>query len=323
MSENKPQNIWVLYGGSSAEREVSLRSGQGIAKALATKGFHVDSYDVRPGAQFLDLPWKKAPDIVFLGLHGTWGEDGTIQGFLESLDIAYVGSGVLSSALCFHKGLAKKQLQQFQVPCPHSIDVFSEVGLDFLSKHGNFQNIVSKNWFIKPARQGSTIGIERYNAKSGDNFLELCKKALKFDEYLVIEEWIQGRELTVPLLHGKAMPIVEIKALSDFYDYESKYTKGKTQYLCPAPLPEAVALRVSELAELAFQALDCADYGRVDFMLKDGTTPLVLEMNTLPGMTETSLVPKSAVAAGMDYAGFLEKLVLGSWQRQRKAKHGK
>ncbi len=311
-----PRKIWILFGGNSAEREVSLNSGRGIANALKTKGYDVQGFDVSPGPAFYQLPWNTPPDIVFIGLHGTWGEDGTIQGYLESLKIPYVGSGVLASAVSFHKGLAKKQMQQFGVPCAPSFDIVGKHGLDVFKKEGRFKDIVKKKWFIKPARQGSTIGIQRYAAEGDEHFLSLCTEALKFDDYLLVEEWIEGRELTVPLLHGRALPIVEIKPHSDFYNYESKYTKGKTEYFAPAALSEDVALKISHISELVFQSLGCVDYGRVDVMLRGDFTPFVLEMNTLPGMTETSLVPKSAAAAGMDYATFLEKLLLGSWKRQ-------
>lgn len=324
----KPLNIWVLFGGPSKERDVSLRSGKGITEALKAKGHQVSGFDVLPGERLLALDWKNKPDLVFIGLHGSFGEDGTIQGFLEALDVAYVGSGVQSSAICFHKGLAKKQMLAAGIPMPFSYDFSGAAGFSSLEKAGTLpQDFFKKNWFIKPAREGSTIGIERYRGtdlsvgQARDAFLTQLAKSLAFDQDILVEEWIEGAELTVPLIEGKALPVVEIRPDSNFYDYESKYTKGKTHYFCPAPLSASDTKACQEIAEKAFQVLDCRDYGRVDIMLsKQG--PKVLEMNTLPGMTETSLVPKSAQAAGLDYASFLDQLVRASLQRQKQgSKH--
>ncbi len=320
----KAKKIWVLFGGHSSEREVSLRSGKGIVEALSGKGYEVKGYDVRPGLSFLSLDWKNPPDIVFIGLHGAFGEDGTIQGFLQTLGIPFVGSGVQASAMSLHKGLAKKQMLAWGIPMPFSYEICGSKGFTVLESSGSLdRDFFSKNWFIKPAREGSTIGIERFRGsemdsrKSRETFLEMLKIAETFDTDLLIEEWVDGPELTVPVLDGKAFPVIEIRPLSKFYDYESKYTKGKTEYLCPAPLAEKDTLLCQKLAEKSFIALGCSDYGRVDMMLgKDG--PKIIEMNTLPGMTETSLVPKSAAVVGLDYASFLEKLVNISYARQMK-----
>ena len=322
--KERPQKIWVLYGGSSSEREVSLRTGKGITDALKSKGYEVDGFDIKPGPGLLSLQWNAAPDLVVLGLHGSFGEDGTIQGFLESLKIPYVGSAVFASALCFHKGMTKRRLVAKALPCPFSFDVSGPQGFVELKATREFpKDFYARNWYLKPAREGSTIGILRYRGEDLDeservrNFENFLSETFKFDSYVLIEEWVEGPEITVPVLHGKALPIVEIRPMTHFYDYESKYTKGRTEYLCPAPLPPDITRRAQELAELSFEALECRDYGRVD-MIVSAKGPVILEMNTLPGMTETSLVPKSAAAAGLDYAEFLEKLVLGSFERQRK-----
>lgn len=306
-------------GGPSSEREVSLRTGRGIATALKSKGFAVESFDVQPGPALGQLSWSAPPDIVFIALHGPFGEDGTLQGFLDSLQIPYVGSGVGASALSMHKGLAKKHLEQFGVPLAKSFDFEGESGLEkFLRQHAS-ENFLAKKWFIKPAREGSTIGIERYDPSAGtrgrSDFEKLCRSALRYDSYLLVEEWIEGAEITIPVLFGQAMPVVEIRPLSHFYDFQSKYTAGKTEYLCPAPLDAALTEKVQRLSEDVYRYLECEDYGRVDMMLGP-QGPIVLEMNTLPGMTETSLVPKSAKVAGLSYEDFVEKLVKGSYEKQ-------
>jgi D-alanine-D-alanine ligase len=317
----KPNTIWVLYGGSSAEREVSLRSGKGIHEALNSKGFQSELFDVRPGESLQSLNWRDPPDLVFIGLHGTFGEDGVIQGFLESQKIKYVGSDSKSSSLCFNKGLTKKVLQSHGVAVPQGFEFHGESDYKhFLRSSLIPRDFFKTDWFIKPAREGSTVGIERYEgsvASSQQDFEKKLLSAMKFDSYILIEEWIKGPEITVPLMFGKALPSVEIRPLSQFYDYESKYTKGKTEYLCPAQIPPQMEKTAQELAEKSFRYLECFDYGRVDIMLaKEG--PKILEMNTLPGMTETSLVPKSAKVAGMSYADFLERLVNYSFERQTK-----
>jgi D-alanine-D-alanine ligase len=320
----KKLKIWVLYGGPSKERDVSLRSGRGIVEALKSRGHEVEGFDVLPGEKIISLNWKQKPDIVYIALHGTFGEDGTIQGFLEAVQVPYVGCGVQSSAICFHKSLAKKQMATHGIPMPFSYDFTGEKGFFVLENSGSLcRDFYERNWFIKPAREGSTIGIERFRGaeqdsrKSREAFHKLLKNSLSFDQDILVEEWVEGAELTVPLLLGKALPVVEIRPDSKFYDYESKYTKGKTNYLCPAPLSAEQTHVCQEVAERCFVALDCRDYGRVDMIMgREG--PKVLEMNTLPGMTETSLVPKSAAAAGLDYATFLEKLIFASLERQQK-----
>jgi len=315
--------VWVLFGGPSREREVSIKSGNGIAKALKSKGYVVEAFDVQPGPAIHSLNWAQPPDIVFLGLHGTWGEDGVIQGFLESLKIPYVGSDVQASVLSFHKGLSKMLMSAAGIPVPFS---YSIKGLDSFQNMENSGNLsrefFSNDWYLKPAREGSTIGIERFRgttfkgSSARSEFYRLLNLVLEFDQDVLIEEWIEGPELTVPVLNGKALPVVEIRPDSKFYDYSSKYTVGKTQYFCPAPLSMDDTLLCQSLAEKTFRCLSCLDYGRVDIMLgKNG--PKVLEMNTLPGMTETSLVPKSAMAAGLDYATFLDVLLKSSMERQR------
>jgi D-alanine-D-alanine ligase len=321
----RPQHIWVLYGGSSSERDVSLKTGQGVAAALEKKGFRVQAFDIRP--ESLDeLPWSEKPDLVFVGLHGHFGEDGVVQGYLETRRVAYVGSGVLSSSVCFHKGFTKSILVQEKLPTPEYLEFNGEGHFLNEERGGRLgSDFYGRSWFIKPAQEGSTIGINRYRAeqipdsKRRECFFEMLQDSLKYCQDIVVEEWVDGPELTVAILDGRALPPIEIRPKSHFYDYQAKYTVGATEYLCPAPLGADQSAEIYSIAVRTFHVLKCQDYGRVDFILGP-KGPLVLEMNTLPGMTPTSLVPKAAAAAGMSYEDFVERLVCASYLRQTRNK---
>jgi D-alanine-D-alanine ligase len=319
MNQKRPKNVWVLYGGTSSEREVSVSTSANIIEALKKKNFDVSGYDVRPG-ELLSIDWSNKPDVVFIGLHGTFGEDGTIQGFLESIGVPYVGSGVFSSALCFHKGLTKKTLVNFGLPTPASYEIMGQAGAEALADSLFSEPNRKHKYFIKAARQGSTVGVYPFDAdqmnhdQAKNTFKELCIKALSFDECVLVEEWIVGREITVPVVCGKTYPAVEIRPISGFYDYESKYTKGKTEYICPAPASKSESAAMAALSMRAFEVLECRDYARVDFILSDNG-PTILEVNTLPGMTSTSLLPKSAAMHGIDYPELMELLVCTAFNR--------
>ena len=316
------KDIWVLYGGNSSEREVSLNSGKQIEASLKRSGFVTQLFDVSPGASLTSLDWSNPPDMVFLGLHGSFGEDGKIQGFLESYGIPYVGSNSFSSAICFDKIATKLLLHSTGIPCIPSFHLFSPNDLEsFLSSSQVQSELQTKRYFVKASRQGSTLGAFRYDPKEFknplDGFREICLKAFEFDSRVLVEEWVVGRELTVALFKGKALPIVEIIPDSQFYDYEHKYTKGRTQYISPAKIDDVTTEKIKHFAERAYVILENKDYARIDFLLTDSGDFFVLEMNTLPGMTETSLVPKAAQAFGISYDEFLRDLVDYSEKRQR------
>ncbi len=322
----RPQKVWVLYGGVSSEREVSLKTGRGVAAALENRGFGVRAFDIRP-EKLDELPWAESPDIVFIGLHGHFGEDGVVQGYLECRGIPYVGSGVLSSSVSFHKGFTKSLLIHEKIPTPFAYEFNGESHLLNEERGGRLdKDFFDRNWFIKPAQEGSTIGIERFRgaeipaSQRRAVFFEKFQTALKFCQDVLVEEWIEGPEVTVPILEGRALPAIEIRPKSQFYDYQSKYTAGATEYLCPAPLDSGVLSELSSLAVRTFHVLKCQDYGRIDFILGP-RGPVVLEMNTLPGMTPTSLLPKSAAAEGLSYEDFVERLVCSSYARQKKGRH--
>ncbi len=292
---------------------MSLRTGAGIVQALKSKGHSVQGFDVKPGRDLLALPWNDAPDLVFLALHGKWGEDGGVQGFLDTMGVPYTGSSACSSALCFHKGLTKQILRAAGVPVPESFDVSGRESFESLLVAN--PDLARRRLFIKPAREGSTVGIQRFFGDGVEKLKSAMELAFGYDKEVLLEEWILGREVTVPVWYGKALPLVEIRPLSEFFDYESKYTKGKTEYLCPAPLPAEMTRQIQVYAERAFRALECDDYGRLDVMIHPERGPFFLEMNTLPGMTETSLVPKSAAAAGVNYAEFVHRVALQAHAR--------
>lgn len=314
----QPKNIWVIYGGSSSERDVSVNTAANVIEALKKKNFSVKGFDVKPG-ELLSIDWSEKPDVVFIGMHGTFGEDGTMQGFLEAIGVPYVGSGVFSSALCFHKGLTKKTLVNFGLPTPASYEVLGMSGVQALAKNLFVEGKTHK-YFIKAARQGSTVGIYPFDSKGMSleaakaSFLDICTKALHFDECILVEEWIVGKEFSVPIVGGKAYPAVEIRPVSGFYDYESKYTKGKTEYICPAQISDAETQTLARLAERAFEVLECRDYARVDFIVNE-KGPTILEMNTLPGLTSTSLLPRSAGTLGIGYPELMEILVTQAFNR--------
>jgi D-alanine-D-alanine ligase len=318
----RSQEIWVIYGGESSEREVSLRTGSNLLSALQLKGFKVKGVEIKSQKDLLAIFHKQKPDFVVLGLHGTFGEDGRVQGFLETMGVPYVGSGVLSSALCFNKAVTQSLLKQAGCPvAPFIVCEKRNFSLQKVLKEN--PKILNRKSFIKAACQGSTIGVYRYDpqdfveSKRETAFAGLCEKAFHYDEELIVEEWIEGRELTCAIVLDEAYPLVEIRPNSKFYDYSSKYTAGETEYLCPAPLDESLSKKIQMSCLKAFKILRCQDYARIDVMLRDSGEFFILEANTLPGMTATSLVPKAAKAKGLSFEDFVELLVTESYARQK------
>ena len=288
-------NITVMLGGPSAEREVSLRSGAAVAKALRSLGHDVTEVDPKDG-QF-DLPRKT--DVVFLALHGTYGEDGTVQRRLDKLGALYTGCDAESSRIAFDKVLTKKRCVETKVPTAKYLVV-------------NSKTVPwPKSWqpplVVKPVRQGSSVGLQF--VEQVGNWQPALAEALKHDSEVLVEEKIAGRETTVGILGGEPLPIVEVRPKTGGYDYKNKYTAGRTEYFCPAEFDAATAKRIQDAALGAFRAVGGRDYARVDVMVRPGGEPVVLEVNTLPGMTETSLLPKAAAAAGLNYAQLCQRMV--------------
>ena len=288
--------VGVLYGGDSAEREVSLMSGQGVYDALRSKGVDAQIFDT--GHYTLVDLINSGFDRVFIALHGRHGEDGTLQGALELLKIPYTGSGPLASALAMDKIMTKKVWIEQGLPTP---------GYAVLNADSDLEQEAGRlglPLIVKPPHEGSTVGVTRVDTLDG--LEEAFHLANRYDADVLAEQFIAGRELTVAVLgkgkDARALPVIEIIAPGGNYDYEHKYVSNDTQYICPAELPDALTDEILRLAEQAYVALGCEGWGRADFMLDGAGKPWLIELNTSPGMTSHSLVPMGAKAAGMSYA---------------------
>jgi D-alanine-D-alanine ligase len=304
----KSKKIAVVMGGPSDEREVSLNTGRAILKALQTKGYNVIEIDLEP-KQFITKIVEENVDIVFNAIHGKFGEDGILQGALELLGIPYTGSGVLASAIAMDKGVSKRIFVAAGIPTPKS-RLYTKDELN-----AALPTVIEKDFgvpvVIKSAAQGSSIGV--YIVEKPGDLNEAVKQAFKYSDSILVEEFIKGREVTVAVYGShdpKALPIIEIAPHSGRYDYHSKYTKGATEYIVPAKLDNDVTIELQKVAVTTFKALGCRGIARVDIMLDQQNRPYVLEVNTIPGMTATSLVPKAAAAAGISFEDLCEKLLL-------------
>jgi len=279
--------IAVLMGGVSREREVSIESGTCVAEALKEAGANVVLADIKPGQ--LEILDDKGIDVFFIALHGSWGEDGQLQSILESKGLAYTGSGPEASKLAFDKWESKKLFEKAGVPSPEA--VLFEPKLTAISLW------VSKRYVVKPLREGSTIGISI--SDTADEAIEAAKKcAAEFGDCM-IEKFVNGREITVGVLGNLALPILEIRAPGGFYDYEAKYISNHTEYLFDTINDAGLTARIQKSAVDCFNALGCRGAARVDFMIAEDGEPYVLEINTIPGMTRHSLLPKAAGKIGI------------------------
>jgi D-alanine-D-alanine ligase len=298
--------IGVLYGGTSAEREVSLSSGKGIIAAVKSKGHEVIEVDFHP-ERLEEVLALKDVDFVFIALHGRFGEDGRVQGLLDMLGTPYVGSGVLGSALAMDKARAKTFFRKVGIRVAEEKIVY-----DYNYSPLEFSLNMEYPVVVKPNQEGSTIGLTI--AKNEEELHVGIKEALRFDNTALIEEFIQGREVTVAVMGNKgsekALPVIEIVHKNAYYDYESKYAPGMSEHICPAKLDESTTSYLQNNAVLAHQASDCNVYSRVDFIVpNDGSDPVILEVNTLPGMTPTSLYPEAASEIGLSYQDMIEELI--------------
>lgn len=294
------KRIGVLLGGLSAEREISLRTGQAALSALQRIGYQAVAIDVDE-----NLPAQlrqERIDVAFICLHGRFGEDGRVQGLLEMLQIPYTGSGVLASSLIIDKVATKKMLLYHELPTP---------GFEVLTHGDSVDELLQRcrhlPLVVKPSREGSTIGITI--ARSQEALRHGLDTAATLDRTVLVEEFIEGAELTVSVLNGQALPIIQIVPKSGFYDFHAKYTAGQTEYLLPAPMDAALYAQIQRVSEDICQKLDCRGAARVDFMLREREF-YCLEVNTIPGMTETSLLPKAAAEAGIDFDQLVEQILL-------------
>ena len=299
--------ICVLYGGTSAEREVSLSSGKGIIEALKKKNHDVIGIDFRGTKECLLQIMNLNVDLFFIGLHGRLGEDGRVQGLLDLLKIPYVGSNVLGSALAMDKARSKKMfaLKGIRVAKEKLVEKHS-----FIKE--SFSHELTYPVVVKPNHEGSTIGLTI--AQNEAELIVGIDSAFNHDDVVLLEEFISGQEVTVAVMGNKgnvkALPIVEIVPKNAYYDYESKYAPGMSEHIVPARVSDEMTNLLQEQAVLAHEALGCDVYSRVDFIVpKDGGNPVILEVNTLPGMTPTSLYPDAAREIGLSYEDMIETLV--------------
>lgn len=285
--------VAVLMGGCSAERAVSLNSGQAVLDSLLRSGVDAVGIDFQGDIQSIiqALPL----DRIFLALHGRGGEDGTIQGVLEALEIPYTGSGVMGSAIAMDKTRTKYLWQGMNLPTPK----FSYVESKDSALLTQLVSLIGFPLAVKPSREGSSIGV--FKVSNQTQLESAVDAALEMDEQVLLEQWIEGSEFTISLLNGVAMPVIGLKTDHAFYDYEAKYESDNTQYLMPSGLSKAEEESLGHLSERAFHALGCSGWGRVDVMRDARGQFWLLEVNTIPGMTSHSLVPMAAKAQGMSF----------------------
>jgi len=296
------KRVAVLLGGLSAEREVSLVSGRDCAKALREEGFDVVEIDAGHNLESQLLAAR--PDVVFNALHGRWGEDGCVQGLLELLRIPYTHSGVLASALAMHKQRAKDVFRAAGIPVVNSVVADR--------REAGSRHLLEPPYVVKPVNEGSSVGV--YIIRKGDNRppAELGSETWQLSDLMMVEEYVPGRELTVAVMGGKALAVTEIVPKTAFYDYEAKYASGGSEHVIPARIEPAVAEKAMRLAEKAHEILGCRGVSRADFRYDDSGTNhrlILLEVNTQPGMTPTSLVPEQASFCGYGFGALVRWMV--------------
>ena len=302
-----PKKIAVLMGGPGSERDVSIATGTGVAKALRSLGAEVVEIDVK-GTDF-ELPHNI--ELAFNAIHGTFGEDGQVQKILEERGVAYTGEGVAESELAFDKVRSKEAFQQHDVATPY----WQSITL-------GQRPTIPIPFVIKAPRQGSTVGV--YIIKNENEIDAALEKAAKYDREVLVEKFIPGRELTIGILGDQALPILEIIPKGGFYDFTNKYpflnpgAGGGAEHVCPAKIPEEQTRAIQDLALRAHRALGLQVYSRVDVLLPEEGEPTVLEVNTIPGMTEASLLPEAAAAAGIGYAQLCARIIELSRERMNR-----
>ena len=292
-------------GGKSREREISLQSGQAMLASLQRQGYNANALEA--GDDLAAELLESKPDAVLIALHGRYGEDGSVQGMLEMMGIPYSGSGVLPSAICMDKALTKDLLTPIGIPVPEAclVSAIEEIATACAEEPISYPVVV------KPNREGSTLGI--YLVAEAAELEAAVAKSLDFDDTVLIERYIKGTEVTVGVLNGRPLPVLEVVPKTGFYDYAAKYTKGQTDYIIPARIPEPVAHQIQQQSEMIFHHLNLSGVVRIDFIIESGGEasgqPVFLEVNTIPGMTETSLIPKAAEHAGISFDQVVEAML--------------
>jgi D-alanine-D-alanine ligase len=306
----KRKKIGVLMGGTSAERDVSLKSGAAIYHALKTRGYHVVAIDVK---EDLCVVLKKAKiEIAFLALHGGHGENGAMQGMLEVMGIPYTGAGVLASALAMDKEASKKLFDYHGIPVPpfkivKKSEGFGELSLSVRSQNYSVRTGFPLPWVVKPVSEGSSVGVNIVKKKS--LVQKALREAFRYGETAIIEKYIAGKEIQIGILHNCAIGGVEVRPSLEFYNYKAKYTSGLTEYILPPQIGKKTYEKCEQIALSAHKALGCRGATRVDLRVEQHGRPYVLEVNTIPGMTETSLLPKIAKQSGLEFPVLLEKIL--------------
>ena len=306
-------HIGVLMGGYSSEREISLKSGQAVFTALQDAGCQVTAIDITSDDEqtIVDLIRKSDLDVAFIALHGRLGEDGTIQGILQKTGIPYPGAGVEASGIAINKVKTQNLLKSKNIPVAEHV-VFqraAEVDIDQILKVLSFPVVV------KPACEGSSIGVGIVNEKKD---LEVAlKEAFGYGNEVLVERFIPGKELTVGILDEEPLCVIEICHANTFFDFTSKYKSGTTQYLIPAALDEKTTQEIQKLALRAHQAIGCENFSRIDIMLDQQSKPYILEINTIPGFTSTSLLPKAAQAKGISFTQLCLKLIELAYEKKK------
>lgn len=296
----KDKHIGVLMGGWGPEREVSLKSGKAVLDSLIKAGY--DAVAIEAGDDLVEKLKREKIEVAFVALHGPVGEDGIIQGVLEFLRIPYTGSGVVASALCMDKRISKRIFEAEGIPTAKWEAI----------RRGEKPSKINSPMVVKPARQGSSVGVRILREDNPRELDKALKDAFSLDEWVIVEEYVEGKEITVGVLDGEPLGCVEIVPKGGFYDYERKYTPGMTEYIAPAPIADSVAERIRTLAKRAFLALGCRGAARADFRLSLDNEPKILEVNSIPGLTSTSLLPKSAGVVGMDFDTLVQRMLAGA-----------
>ena len=296
--------VAVLMGGVSAEREISLMTGNAVLEALQRRGVDAQGVDLRE-----DIPavlMEHACDRVWNALHGGMGEDGSVQGLLDVLRLPYTGSGVLGSAVGMDKLRSKRLFSAWGLASP---------AFEIMASPGDAAGIVARlglPLMVKPAGEGSSVGMTKVESEA--DLAAAWSAAVRFDSCVLVEQWLNGAEYSVPVLQSEALPIIRIETPRVFYDYEAKYFSDDTRYFCPSGLPEDLEGRCRRAALEAFDAIGAAGWGRVDFLMGDDGAPSFLEVNTVPGMTSHSLVPMGAKAAGIDFEELVWRVLETSFE---------
>lgn len=292
----KKKRIGVLLGGRSSERKISLKSGNAVLQSLERMGYNAVGIDAT--RDLASILAKNPIDVAFIALHGRWGEDGTVQGMFEVAGIPYTGTGVLGSSMAMNKIIMKVLLEKNRIPTPR---------YQVIRNHSDIS--LPEPYVVKPPNEGSSVGVSVVGTACQS--VQAVKKGLRYDKDLLVEEYVKGQEITVAVINGAALPTVEVRPKSGFYDIEAKYTKGKTEYLVPAPLDNLAGRRATESALKIYDIFQLSGSARID-MIVHKKTPFVIDINTSPGMTETSLVPKAWIYTGRTFDQLVEEILMGA-----------